>query len=356
MTSLCLVLATVFVGGGSIDGFAQRAFANQEPVSKETITFESGSTSSGTTNITPGYTHYGSTILCKVTGNDTTQSSGIVGAVKEGSEIRFYESDGVTEYLFEDIDRFILNFGTGTSNYTITGFYSTGEPYSFTHSAKVSSERSGSFPENSEAVKVRITFINQIAVKLLKVRLEYNCVSKVQTDVEISTAPTKTSYQAGQFFDPTGMIVKNVYSNGGKTATDDFTYYPTGMLQATDEYVTITSNGFSVQQPITVSESPTGLSGTYTNSSWSLNFTDESHGTYTYGSEVLNFTYTVNGTSVVFTYVSGDNTAFGSNRLFSGGSSPTTNSTCSITSDTQLSLKTYNVFDSAQNRTFTKSA
>lgn len=312
---------------------------------------KTNATKSGTTNTTAGTTKTGGTVICKTFNNDSTQSSGYVGAVKTGSTIKFFEPDGVTEYTFENLYYVSFSHGGTSFGFNLTGIYDDGSPFEFSYSARTTNPRNINFTNYGKVAHLRVEVTSDIVTLLNSITFTYNCSSKYLSGVEVSTAPTKTSYTAGETFDPTGMVVKAVYSNGSKVVTQAYTYSPTRALLASDTEIVIYYLGFSTSVSITVQE-VSGLSGVYSNSSWSIDFDNL---TYTYGSEVLHFTYSISGTNITFNYVSGDNTGFGSARLFSGGSSPVTNSTGSITSSTQITVNTYNMFDSATSRKFTKS-
>ena len=58
----------------------------------------------GDTSTSVASTFTGGTIICKITGNDSSATQAMVGSLTTGSEIRFYEADGITEYTFEDIN------------------------------------------------------------------------------------------------------------------------------------------------------------------------------------------------------------------------------------------------------------
>lgn len=82
-------------------------------------------------------------------------------------------------------------------------------------------------------------------------------------NLTIVSAPTKTEYTEGEKFDPTGMTVKAVYTDGGEKTfavkarmADVTTLNETG-----DVNVTITYNGQSVTQPITVNEKVVTVTG-----------------------------------------------------------------------------------------------
>lgn len=60
------------------------------------------------------------------------------------------------------------------------------------------------------------------------------------TGIAITTPPTKTAYNAGETFDPAGMVVTATYSNGAKLTSPSYTFSPAGALTADDTAVTIT--------------------------------------------------------------------------------------------------------------------
>ena len=67
--------------------------------------------------------------------------------------------------------------------------------------------------------------------------------------IEIATAPTKTVYRAGEKFDPAGMVVKAVYSDGSKKEVADYTFAPDTIGEDTTEVV-VTYNGKTAAVPI----------------------------------------------------------------------------------------------------------
>lgn len=78
------------------------------------------------------------------------------------------------------------------------------------------------------------------------------------TSIYIATPPTKTTYNVGDTFDPTGMVVNRKFANGNSAtiASDYYSWTPTGALSATDTKVTVKYNEdgtwFTVDVPITV--------------------------------------------------------------------------------------------------------
>jgi hypothetical protein len=83
--------------------------------------------------------------------------------------------------------------------------------------------------------------------------------AKKLVSIAITTAPSDTSYTAGESFDPTGMVVKATYDDGEAATTLNpgaYTYAPNGALATTDTAVVIsyTEGGITktASQAITV--------------------------------------------------------------------------------------------------------
>lgn len=60
------------------------------------------------------------------------------------------------------------------------------------------------------------------------------------TGIAITTPPTKTAYNAGETFDPAGMVVTATYSNGAKLTNPSYTFSPAGALTTGDTAITVT--------------------------------------------------------------------------------------------------------------------
>ena len=359
-SALCLGVTALSIASPGVLS-SQFLYRKEANVSLGTIEFDkSNSQRSGGTNTTTGQTQNGNEIICKVTGNDTSQNTGHVGAVLNDTEMHFYESDGKTEYVFEDIDILEMTFTSSVTprspSFHLIGFYTDGEAFCLdAYGTSSNATRKLNFTNMKNVARLYVKFTYSNTRILDKVVLTYNCESKSQTGVTIATAPTTTTYNEGQSFDPTGMVVKADYSNGSSIATDHYTISPSGALSTSDTFVTINCGGFTVTQPITVNTASYSLNGDYSSSvNTTLRFNTDGTGQYLYGNETLSFTYSISGNKVTFTYTSGDNTNFGSYRLFKGGESPSPNTTGIIDSDNVVRVATYNMFDSATTRTFTK--
>jgi len=86
------------------------------------------------------------------------------------------------------------------------------------------------------------------------------------SSISVQTPPTKTTYTAGETFDPTGLVITRTYSSGSPDTytyaghTSEFTFSPTTStaLTTADDKVTITYGGKTVDQAITVNSSGGG--------------------------------------------------------------------------------------------------
>lgn len=325
-------------------------------VTDATVTFTgSNATKSGSTNTTHCDSRSGGDIICKTFYNIPSESAGYIGAVSTDSEIKFYESNGTTEYTFENLRKITFVHGGTSFGFNLIGIYDDGTPFNLTKSALTTSPRTLDFTSLGKVSHLRIKVTSSSTTKLSSIVLTYDCNSKSLVGIEASN-PTKTSYSAGESFNPTGMLVKAVYSNDSKVVTEAYTYSPSGSLTTSDTEITVSYKGFSTTVPITVSAAA-AISGVYTYTSsgytWTLDFDNNTY-SYSIGS-TLNITYSQSGTSITFYYSKGDNTDLGNNRLFDGGSSPVTNATGKVTSNTTLTIKCYNPFGGSNTRTFTKS-
>lgn len=75
--------------------------------------------------------------------------------------------------------------------------------------------------------------------------------------IEITTAPDKLTYLAGETFDPAGMAVTATYTNGAAALATGWTYSPTGALAEGDTVITViyTEGGVTKTDTVTVTAS-----------------------------------------------------------------------------------------------------
>ena len=87
-------------------------------------------------------------------------------------------------------------------------------------------------------------------------------VSKELSSIAVKTAPTKTVYETGEFFNPAGLVITATYDDASTkdiayaNSPSKFTFDPTTSTQLTKSHtsVTITYNGKSTSQAITVKD------------------------------------------------------------------------------------------------------
>ena len=99
------------------------------------------------------------------------------------------------------------------------------------------------------------------------------------TGLTVTNPPTKTSYTAGDVFNPTGMIVTATYENSKSAVITDYTLEPQRALQETDTAITVKLGELTATTPITVTAA--SAHGPDTPSNITVKFTllgDEKHG------------------------------------------------------------------------------
>ena len=80
------------------------------------------------------------------------------------------------------------------------------------------------------------------------------------TSIEVTTAPTKTEYMAGETFDPTGMVVTATFDDGSSQVVTDYTLNPdtttplTADVESIEISYTYDEKTVTTTQPITVTE------------------------------------------------------------------------------------------------------
>ena len=115
----------------------------------------------------------------------------------------------------------------------VYAFYSDGTSHeisNYTYSPHVVSSASDT--------EVTITYtedgITKTAIQDITVGNTPNLVS-----IAVSTPPTKVIYKAGEYFDPSGMVVTATFDNGTTKNVSGYTYSPTRTLQQDDNVITI---------------------------------------------------------------------------------------------------------------------
>ena len=123
------------------------------------------------------------------------------------------------------------------------------------------------FNSSSRLIKINFKKGSNIGIGGISITQLDNTVWNL-SGISITNQPDKTSYYAGQVFDPTGMVVTATYvdaddASNTKTvniSNDELTYSPSleTSLALTDEKVTISYEGKTAEVDITVTEKPAG--------------------------------------------------------------------------------------------------
>ena len=133
---------------------------------------------------------------------------------------------------------------------------STSETYAYAgHTSEFSFSPSLSTSLQTSHTSVTITYGGKTCSQTITVN-----AAKTLANISIYTAPTKLTYYAGDTFDPTGLVIRRNYSDNSTDTytysghTSEFTFSPSlnTALKTTDTSVSITYNGRSVSQNITV--------------------------------------------------------------------------------------------------------
>lgn len=354
-----LALGVAFMEPVNSSNFFIRTRATD--ISGGTIVFDkSRATKSGSTNTTIGTTNTGGTVVCKTFNNDSTQSAGYVGAVKTGSTINFFEADGITEYTFENLYYVSFNHGGTAFGFKLTGIYDDGTSFNISYSANVTNPRNIDFTTFGKVAHLRVEVTSDIVTKLNSIALTYNCSSKSLSGVEVATAPSKTNYSVGDVFNPAGMLVKAVYSNGTKVATEAYTYSPSGPLTSEDTHITIYYSGFSTTQAIMVEDVDINFVGTFNYNSLgnvhSLTLSDGGVGNYHKDNATYTLTWlydSASGLTLTKTGVSGEEPSRGQ-IFYDSDTIVIPNSRLTITSGVLTSLIIYVKGVSTSLQTFTR--
>lgn len=109
----------------------------------------------------------------------------------------------------------------------------------------------GSLTKND--TKITITYKGKTATLNIIVN-EAKPTEKTLEKIEISSQPNKLIYNEGEKFDPSGMVVKAIYSDNSKMILSNYEYTPKGNLSKNDTAVIITYQGKTATVNITVLE------------------------------------------------------------------------------------------------------
>ena len=95
--------------------------------------------------------------------------------------------------------------------------------------------------------------LSGILVMIMLICMLTGCGAKAKlTEVQLMTPADKTEYLVGESFDPEGLVLIGVYSDGSRQKFTEYTYDKTGPLTKEDTVVTIKAGEQSFEQPISV--------------------------------------------------------------------------------------------------------
>ena len=156
------------------------------------------------------------------------------------------------------------------------------------------------------------------------------------TGIAVKTAPSKVTYNEGESFDKTGMVIEATYNDGSKKDITTYTYTPTGALTTSDTTISISYTEGSVTktctQAITVNAAPApteytitfdvnGGSGTIPSQTTSGQKLSSLPTATRSGSYSFDGWYTSGGTQITTAYVFSANTTVYAHWTYTGGSS-----------------------------------
>ncbi len=203
--------------------------------------------------------------LCPATGNesiatipgiftDKTITSSVVITINSGT---YGNGGNPSSDTFK-----VYNSGACTSQVTAT---QTGTlPTSKTYTNVIYTVSLANASNFSDDLAIKITKPGkQIRLVSISVEFEYTTSggsSDTLTSISVATAPTKTTYIEGEYFDPTGLVITRNYSESAPDTytysghTSEFTFSPSTStaLTTSNVNVTITYGGQSCSQAITV--------------------------------------------------------------------------------------------------------
>ena len=145
------------------------------------------------------------------------------------------------------------NSGSGSKHYNIKA---TVYPYSAVQNQeKVPNVSKVEISENQFTITTYRT-TDMTVVDTFTINRTEEVPQKTLESISVTTQPTKTSYKAGETFDPAGMVVTATYSDDTTEAVTGYTVAPNGPLTTKDKTVTVTYEGKTTSVNITVEKAP----------------------------------------------------------------------------------------------------
>lgn len=231
-------------------------------VNDGTITFSGSDTKRSSTTYKTESNTVGGNQIISIARNCESNISGSVAPLKAGMTINFYKSDETTEFEFQSLKSITFNRSNfGACSYTYTYTLDTGAVITSSMISQGANEYTKTINLSSLGTVTKLSIAgisnNNETVYFSSIVLTYDCgeaVVKTLTGISITTPPTKTSYNAGESFDVTGMVVTGYYDDSStRDITALCTITPSRALTADDTEVTVSYGGFTDTCEITVS-------------------------------------------------------------------------------------------------------
>ena len=86
---------------------------------------------------------------------------------------------------------------------------------------------------------ITISYTEGGVTKTATQAITVNAATKTLSSIAVTTAPTKVTYTAGEYFNTSGMVVTATYSDSSTKAVTGYTFTPTGALTTGDASITI---------------------------------------------------------------------------------------------------------------------
>lgn len=258
MKHLSLLLLLLVMGVGSVWGdttLLTYTTTSTAPTAKTDITAGSGKVQAGS-GFTPDGTSYG----WKLGGDPTTS--------KTNSKYVLLKLASGTTFAQGDVISLSGYTSTTPSNDKPQGFIfysadggSSLEQYgqaTITSGSKTLTNLTFTVPENSTLIGKQEVYVFRNTS--YSVYFTGVTITRSSSSIAVKTAPTKTTYTAGEYFDPTGLVITKTMSDASTSdvsyadESDNFTFNPTTSTALTtgNTFVTITYGGQSTSQAITV--------------------------------------------------------------------------------------------------------
>lgn len=87
----------------------------------------------------------------------------------------------------------------------------------------------------------------------LTIEIPVTVIEVIMTGLEVTTPPDKVSYNSGETFDPTGLVITALFDNETSEVVTEYTVDTTTPLVGGQTFIEVSYNGLTVQVPITVS-------------------------------------------------------------------------------------------------------